>query len=310
MILAVFSAFLAAGLSVAPLPSVQSKVKSACDRVVDQAFAASQRKLESGLSGGKGFWEDHSTFSNPYIARTDHYEVRTCQSFGLALRTANEMEEMLVRFQDVLGTDYLPPARFVVLIFPTLEEYNAFGNTHGDQHSSLHGSFFAPEAPDRPAVTYYTININLTRLRKWVTHSAFHQFAHAAFGRSVPSWIEEGLACYFDMQWARPYAVSKLPELLRSPRSLRLRNLSQFSVDNLNDEVMIEIGMLLRYLIEEREDTRSPNGGEDDSEGPFTAYLRAVYRGANFSQNSAHLALSRTPDAIEADFKSYDFKSP
>ena len=39
-------------------------------------------------------------------------------------------------------------------------------------------------------------------MRRWVTHSALHQFVAGAFpGRPIPDGLSEGLAAYFALYW-------------------------------------------------------------------------------------------------------------
>lgn len=280
------------------------------ERVVRKAIERAQRDLEKDLE----LWQDHTSWSDPWRVQTEHYEVSTTRSRSLGLEVAQGLETMLGNFQRVLGTDHVPPQPFKIFVFPTLQEYNAFGDQFGAEHSSFIGSFHATQSPDQPVGTYY--NINHTLLNMWITHSAFHQFTASAFPNAAPpAGVAEGLACYFASFWDYDYTVSELerlknsqfekdwiplPELLSTP-------VAQYGDRFHNRDVLL--AMLMTYLRVFRDDTATVLDDERRTvQAAFEEYVQLVYRGQDPSMHPVHDLLNEGLAELEADFRAHAFR--
>jgi hypothetical protein len=276
----------------------------------ERALDAALDRARDAARGTGAVLPDHSSWENPWVYRTDHYEVHTTHSRYLAWDIAGGLEVMLERFRAVTGSAYTPVTPFKVFILPDIAAYNDFGENFGAEHSSIYGSFFSTEHPDRPVAAVY--DRSHERLRMAVTHSAVHQFIDRAFQRQVPLWIDEGLASYFALQWNYAYGVAEmnriladsgrpfipLPKLMNDP-------ITEYTTGNVR---FVELGMLFFYLLRFREGTATVYDEYGAELGaPFRDYLAAVLAGSNVSGHPIHLLLTNEAAAVEADFKAFEF---
>ena len=248
-------------------------------RAVDRAVQRTHQRLAEKLD----IWEDHSTFENAWLVKSEHFVVRTTVSHGLARDLASGLETMLGHFRTVLGIDFVPPAPLTVFVFPDRAAYNAFGEQHGEHHSSFYGSFHATGHPDQPVAVEW--NRNPTLLRMHVTHSVVHQYLHHAFPGTVgnrPAWIEEGLAAYFTSYWNLAWT---LQQYLRAKDDARLIALDKVLRDDIaafatdTDARMLQLAVFFDWLLRLRDDTKSTPGEDGRMRGPFRDYLVAVLEG-------------------------------
>ncbi len=253
--------------------------------------------------------EDHSTWESAWRVESRYYEVRTTHSRAFGLEVAQGLDTMLGHFQSILDVDYAPPAKFPIFIFPSLPEYNAFGEQHGQEHSSFMGAFYSLQHPEKAVATYYLRDHTL--LQMWITHAAAHQYVAAAFPRQPPLWVDEGLAAYFSLYWAYGYGVAELERIESTNKWIPLRRLLTDDFKEYEGSAhdrWMELGMLFTYLMWEREDTRSsPDERGRPTEGPFVGYIRVVLNGGNPSGLSVHPLLTTGRDQLEIDFRAHEF---
>ncbi|MFO0981945.1 MAG: hypothetical protein U1E76_09420 [Planctomycetota bacterium] len=253
-------------------------------------------------------WEDHSTWDHAWQVRTAHYSVRTTHSRYLANDLAQGLEQMLGHFQRLLATSYAPSEPLAILIFPSLTDYNQFGRQFG-QHSSIYGSFYADEQPERAVATYYTSNTTL--LRMWVTHSAAHQFIdHALRKHAAPTWIEEGLASYFALYWDYRFGVQELARMKRANQLLPLENLLASPLEQYGtnpDGRFLELAMWFTYMLQFREDTKSVEHDDGSVSAPFADYLRLQLEGKSTRGHPVEQLLERQLNELDEEFRDFDF---
>ena len=163
--------------------------------------AAAQRRIEREID----VWQDHSSWDDPWIARTEHYEVRTTKSRLEALEVARGLETMLGHFQELLGSTYAPSPPQAVWIIPNLEHFNQIGNQHGNAETSVHAGYYALAHPQRPIIVLG--EGNRIQLAMWSTHGAAEQFLNGAYaGRTTglgPLWTGELLQPVLGLQLGR-----------------------------------------------------------------------------------------------------------
>ena len=293
-------------VSTGPAGAAQTRGLDA-DSLYERAIARARRRAKDELLAQTDLWRDHSTWSDPWIVQSEHYAVRTIESRYVAEKTASDLEYMFAEFQKLLGTNFEPNGRFQIWIFPTLSDYNAFGQ-NADEHSSFYGSFYATSDPNRPVVTYYVRNG--TQLGMWLTHSATHQFLESAFGTNMPTWVSEGLASYFSLFWNWSWGVESLDSLVSSSNYIRLRTLLSSPLSAYTsrpDHRLIELGMFFNYLLHHHPDTRMSQPGEPESPAPFLDFLRATVRGQDASALPFWALLQEDLSLLEAEFRGHDF---
>lgn len=279
-------------------------------RLYDKVLAAAIEREGVDVRDEAKLREDHSTWENAWRVESEHYEVRTTQSRAFALDIAQGLDAMLRNFQSILDTDYLPPKKLPIYVFPNLPEYNKFGEQFGQEHSSYMGAFYSTEHPDRAVATYYVHDYTLMRM--WITHAAAHQYIAAAFPQTPPLWVGEGLAAYFEMYWGYNYGIDELARLKSVNRWIPVRRLLTEGIKdyeaNGHDRWM-ELGMLFTYLMWEREDTKATIDERGRvSDGPFVGYLRVVLNGGNPRGLAVHSLLTDDLAQLDEDLQAYEFK--
>jgi len=273
-------------------------------RVVSAALGRAQTRLEAGLE----LEVDHSSWEDPWIVRTPHHEVRTTKSRGQAAALAKSLEFMHAEFEKLLGPAPARAEHLRVWVVPDLAAYNQLGDAHGGDHSSVLGSFFAADHPERPLIAMQSNNATL--LGMWVTHSAVHQYVHAAFGEHAPTWVSEGLASYFALYWDWSYGARELARLKTARRLVPLEGLLREALPTYRqapDVRFIELGMLFHFLLNTCEATRDGADGDPET-GPFREYLRRAVRGEDTREKDFALTLEEALELIEEEFLAHEFE--
>jgi len=274
-------------------------------RVVSTALARAQTRLEAGLV----FEADHSSWEDPWIVRTPRYEVRTTKSRGQAATLAKSLEFMHAEFEKLLGPAPAREERHRIWIVPDLAAYNQLGDAHGGDHSSVLGSFYAGEHPERPVIAMQSNNPTL--LGMWVTHSAAHQYVQSAFGERAPVWVAEGLASYFALYWDWAYGARELARLKQARKLLPLEALLRETLPAYRqgpDVRFIQLGMLFHYLLNSSDITRDGVDGQPET-GPFREFLRSAVRGEDTRQSTVMVALDEAREELEEGFLEHEFES-
>ena len=109
-----------------------------------------------------------------------------------AVRMTHMADEYRTRTRDFAGT---VRGKFDFYLYGSAADYLAAGGIKGssgvfmadDDHGRGAGGRLMAVAGRRPAASAWHT----------VQHEGFHQFAHAAIGRQLPTWLNEGLADYF-----------------------------------------------------------------------------------------------------------------
>lgn len=273
-------------------------------RAVTRAVARAQTDLYAAAA--PRFEVDHSRWDDPWIVTTEHYEVRSTESYAQARRYADELEFMRREFVALLGPGRNPTRRSQIWIFPSIGDYNTF-NADAAEHSSMLGSNYAGQHPEQPVATYQERNATL--LGMWITHGAVHQYLDQCFGPQRLLWVEEGLASYFALFWDWSYGASQLEEVEKSrafvPLERLVRDPIEAYVGNAHAR-FVELGMLFRFLLDTWESTRNGAAG-DPTTGPFQDYLRTVARGQSGEGTEFARIFDEAASLIEDDFKSFEF---
>lgn len=271
-------------------------------RAVARAYARAQAELVAAAK----LDVDHSRWEDPWVAVTEHYEVRSTKSYRQARTIADSSEFLRAEMVKLLGEGRGGrTAKQPIWIFPNLGAYTVFGNANGEEHSSLWGSYYADKDPALAVATYE--NGNPTLLGMWVTHSAVHQFLSQNFGAQRLVWVDEGLASYFALFWDWDYGASELERLKQARAFIPLERLVREPIQAYLEkphERFIELGMLFHFLLNSCEATK--NGANGDP-GPFQEFLRLAVRGQDVSDTEFMTSFEEAARLLEEDFRNFDF---
>jgi hypothetical protein len=124
---------------------------------------------------------------------TSHYQIQTDLDPDLAKTLAIQMDAMYDEYaRRFAGLAPSPGgAPFRVYLFANRADYLRFT---GPLYQNTGGLFM----PRRGALAAFLEGQGREGLRRTLQHEAFHQFTHAAMGRQLPPWLNEGLAQVFE----------------------------------------------------------------------------------------------------------------
>jgi hypothetical protein len=260
--------------------AASAEAQTAAPRVTDVVQRAIDR-THRGICKDLDVWQDHSQWENAWVARTPHFTVRTTKSHALARELGTGLEVMLGHFRDTLGVDHVPAQPFAVFVFATIAEYNAFGNANGQEHSSFYGSFHAVAHAESPVAAVWHENPILLRMQ--VTHSVVHQWLHSAFpGRTLPVWLDEGLAAYFTTFWDQAWSLAEYRRLRSEGRLVKLDRIlgdgiAAYGLDT--HARFVALGQFFHWMLRHRDDTRTSPPGAEPAKAPFRDHVVALLNG-------------------------------
>jgi hypothetical protein len=290
------------------LRNYQLGVASPSEQAYVGAISSTLLSQQLAFEDKTDLWQDHTTWDRAWIVQGKHFSVRTTSSRGLAQEVLDGQEGMRAYFDELLKGTANVASVCPIYIFPDRDTYNAFGDQHGQHHSSIMGGFYASGHPQRPIATY--LDSSRTRTQMWITHNALHQYVSQNFSGTAPVWVTEGLASYFSLIWDFNYGIRELEILKDQDRLLPLEQLLTESLDEYPDDPharFIQLGMMFNYLLRFNEDTmRVENASE--ALAPFDTFLRASARGASTAGLAFSLYLAEEKDAIVDGFLECNFQ--
>jgi hypothetical protein len=122
-----------------------------------------------------------------------HYSLRTDVDAALACDLAQRLDAMYDEYTRRL-IEFVPGKempKFSVLVFNRRADYVEFT---GNRAPNTGGVFI----PSRNVLAAFLEGQGRDALRRTLQHEAFHQFAYAAIGKNIPTWLNEGLAEVFE----------------------------------------------------------------------------------------------------------------
>lgn len=281
--------------------AASSPEEAAVSRAWDRALRRGARD-----AGRMPLRVDHSTWEDPWVCRGENYVVRTTRGRGYGLRMARSLDGMLQSFQSVLDTEYVPADPFLVLVHPSADAYNQYGDDHSDTRSSILGGFYDDRNPGRAIATYdYPTSDALVGM--WLTHAATQQYLARAFpGTTHNVALSQGLGAYFQTFWNYDYWVGRFEALRDADRLIPLAEVLTTPLDGYTDrpdDRMTELAMLFTYLRRVREDTRSTfdASGVLTEAGPFDDYLRKAARGEDVDRHPVGRLMAGELDEIQQE---------
>lgn len=284
-------ALLTGVLSWAATGAISAPPADPVDTAANEAFANTLAEVRAD-SLPSPLRAERRTMEDPWIARGDHYEVRTAASPRLASWAAASLDAQLEVFQEFLGTKRAPEQPFRVEILPDLATYSALGDEY-DERSSITGGFYANGSGTGMVATYELENYNL--MLEHIVYAAFLQYVDFLQPRrDVPVSLEHGLASFFAARASTDLATftfsqfeairdgadadrpwTPLGELLQMP-------LISFAASQGNGTLgparRVQLVQLVSFLQYYYEDTRA---AEDGTPGVFQDYVRSAFTGGN-----------------------------
>ncbi|MBL8857530.1 MAG: tetratricopeptide repeat protein [Planctomycetes bacterium] len=182
----------------------------------------------------------HTEWDKAWVLETEHYKIRTNAGYRVLKTVARAMEQVQVFYRQFhqykTKGESIPVAN--VLIFKNAAEYKSLGNQPVE--------WAAGHWDGTNVVTYDARNGGeggLAGMLDTLFHEASHQFTTLAGGSSVPSWLNEGMASFFEgtkllsngkLDWnlVVPGRLYPLLEDFRSAQPHRLEDVIQGNVDD------------------------------------------------------------------------------
>jgi hypothetical protein len=302
------SALLLALVAAAGGPAVPRDEKDVLGPAVARALENSRKRIEQQHD----WWPTHSTWQDPWITTSEHYQVKQTRAYWAGGRIADWLERLWPHFEEVLVEATPRTEPFVIEIHPDLASYNQVGATVQDNatayHTSFLGSFHAAELPGGPVVTYDPRDEET--LARQLTHSAAHQYL-AAFGRpreALPSWSVEGVAGFLEMFWDSTYGernLGRFRSMMERDVALPLPRLTALTPDQWNRERVQQAALLFHFLwnvFEETADVRSDDGALL-LPGPFREWWTMKVRGEDVRQHPVEALLRDELPRLDTEFR-------
>ncbi|MHC5067451.1 MAG: DUF1570 domain-containing protein [Planctomycetota bacterium] len=164
-----------------------------------KVFTADGRALSAKTKSSTVAWDQ------AWEIESEHYHLTGTVAPKRLMELANLLEGLYDAYCGVFEPETMPPYKLEIHIADTVHDFAALGEDHGygpiatGENGSLMGGFFAPGS-----LSIFTYNEPVagypTRVEKTLAHEASHQFLHVTCNGSshVPTWINEGLAVYFE----------------------------------------------------------------------------------------------------------------
>lgn len=136
-------------------------------------------------------------FGKGYLITTKHYEIYTTLNEPLMLRQVPAFMEASHRaYQNMVPGNISTSSKFKVYLFATREQWEAFTRNFTGIHADVYmkiqrGAYYL----NGSCVAY---NIGRTRTFAVLGHESWHQFNSRHFKYRLPSWLDEGIAMYFE----------------------------------------------------------------------------------------------------------------
>jgi hypothetical protein len=149
-------------------------------------------KLDAGKNGAVS-WANAWELETPHYHVTSHVSPRRLLEYGAFL------EALYKAYVTVYAPEAIPPYKMEVHVFNTQHNFMEAAATHGFPVGSGTGGFFVPGLLSIYAFEVMPQGFSLT-LNTVLAHECSHQFLHCTCNGSdhVPTWINEGLAVYFE----------------------------------------------------------------------------------------------------------------
>lgn len=140
-------------------------------------------------------------WKNGWDVETAHYHITSHVSPGRLLQHAQYLEILYKGFANIYEPETAPPYKFEIHIINTHAEFMAAAAANGFPVGESVGGFFVPH---QQSIFVYEDSV------KWggddfsvehvLAHECSHQFLHMSCNgtRHVPTWLNEGLAVYFE----------------------------------------------------------------------------------------------------------------
>ncbi len=131
-----------------------------------------------------------------YTIRSKHYEIASNLTRDELRDFATHMDAVFTAFDSMFSSFRTKNAKRVRLfLWADREDYIAHGLTLGVNLSASGGVFF--RRGGEAGLSTWVRDRPINSVHEVLQHEGLHQFAHLRFGDTLPLWVNEGLAVYF-----------------------------------------------------------------------------------------------------------------
>lgn len=313
-----FTPFLLAVGAATAAVTIQTAPPDPVAEVADEVFEDALQDVHASVLAGE-LRAKPRPIEDPWVARTQHYEVHACRGRHLAAWAAQSLEAQLGWMQGFLESG-APDEPFQVRIYPDLASYNALGEEY-DARSSITGAFFANRHQDGFVATYESDNYNV--MLENLAYGAFLQYADfLAPDREVAVALEQAMASYFASIANAQLGQYRLEqfEAIRDGAegaapwtpvpALLLMSLDGFAADGGGDGVTLgrarrtQLAQLVRFLFRHHPETRTT----EDGPGLFRDYVARTFRGEDTTDHPLLDEFMTAEKLIEIDGALREFR--
>lgn len=170
------------------------------------SLALARRDLRRTRAFRADWAREHGTWDAPGIARTEGYFVRSTIGFSTVERAANALEQISHFYRSFYGVrpEGNQFGRTKVWLYRTRAEFDELApSAQMTARKDIKGFLQTTSGNGLPAFGLYSydpLDDGMARGNIWSTlfHEASHQYMALAAGVGSPTWLNEGMACYFE----------------------------------------------------------------------------------------------------------------
>lgn len=130
---------------------------------------------------------------------TEHYDLRvTSEDLLLRQHLPVFMETAFEAYSSTIQPSGQNVDRMVIYLFGTRDEWAAFTRVAYPAQAEVYLHLQAGGYTDQPSATAVTHDLGRDRCLSLLAHEGFHQYVARHLDRSLPAWLNEGLACQWE----------------------------------------------------------------------------------------------------------------
>lgn len=139
------------------------------------------------------------SWTKAWDLETAHYHITTQVSPARLVQYGVFLEALYKSYSQLYNPEVFPPVKMEIHVFNTQEEFRAAATEHGFAIGPGVGGFFVPALLSIFVYEEVSKHSSAT-VEEVLAHECSHQFLHVTCNgsRHVPTWINEGLAVYFE----------------------------------------------------------------------------------------------------------------
>ena len=235
------------------------------------------------------------------------YQVLAESGHQMAYEVNMFMNEMLRQYETYFNNAAFKSGARVV-VFDNVPDFHRYATTAlGAPHDWLAG-YCQPKTDASGNRTFELVVYQSPSLWSTLAHEGFHQFLDYELGRKIPTWLNEGMAQYFETSFftgptfhvgqVSRYKLMEAQILIRGGKAPPLKQIIQWTPQEFYGNAPVAYPMSWAFVYYLLKSERDPTVSLE-----FNRYLRAIKSGGDFKD--AQERMLQNCARWQADFEDY-----